>query len=161
MHALFKCQIFCCGKGNLRCDQTFYNRVVCQVQIHDYVVRNTALFESLAEEFCYVIFNTHGCENDREFLIGVITQGSLLYDLSCQTVMRQTVSGEDRKLLSADQSGQTIDRGNAGTDVVTRILTGNRVQRQTVYIDVRFRIDITQTVDRLSDTIEGTAEDVQ
>ena len=75
--------------------------------------------------------------------------------------MWQTISGENRKLLSADQSGQTIDRGNTGTNVVTRIFTGNRVQRQTVYIDVCFRIDITQTIDRLSDTIEGTAEDVQ
>ena len=57
VHAFFKCQILCCGEGNLRCDQTLYNRVVCQVQVHNYVVRNTAFFESLAEEFCYVIFN--------------------------------------------------------------------------------------------------------
>ena len=161
MHAFFKCQILCCGEGNLRCDQTLYNRVVCQVQVHNYVVRNTAFFESLAEEFCYVIFNTHSCENDRKFFIGIITKRSLFYDLSCQTVMWQTISGENRKLLSADQSGQTIDRGNTGTNVVTRIFTGNRVQRQTVYIDVCFRIDITQTIDRLSNTIEGTAEDVQ
>ena len=162
MHTFFKSQIFGGGQCHFRSDQSLNYMIVCQVQIHDNVVGNAALLEGLAEEVCHVILNAHSRENNSEFLIGSsVSQGSLLYDLSCQTVMWQTISGENRKLLSADQSGQTIDRGNTGTNVVTRIFTGNRVQRQTVYIDVCFRIDITQTIDRLSDTIEGTAEDVQ
>ena len=58
--------------------------------------------------------------------------------------MRKTVSGENRKLLSTDQSGQTIDCGDTGTDIITRIFTGDR----------------SQTVDRVADTVEGTSQDL-
>ena len=55
------------------------------------------------------------------------TKRSLLYDLCGKLVMGKTVSGENRKLLSADQGCQTVDGGDAGTDIVTRIFTGNRI----------------------------------
>ncbi len=61
-------------------------------------------------------------------------QRSLLYDLCCQLVMWKSVSGEDRQLLSADQCGQSVDGGDTGTDIVSRIFTANRVQRKTVDI---------------------------
>ena len=127
MHTFFKSQIFGGGQCHFRSDQSLNDRIICQVQIHDYVVRNTAFLEGTAEELSHVIFDTHRRKNDGEFFIGIVTKRSLLYDLCGKLVMGKTVSGENRKLLSADQSCQTVDGGDAGTDIVTRIFTGDRI----------------------------------
>ena len=127
VHAFFKCQILCCGEGNLRCDQTLNNRIVCQVQEHGHMVCNSAFFKCMSEEISHVVLDTHCSKHNSELLIGVLAKGSLLYDLRRKLVVRQTVSGKDRKLLSADQGCQTVDGGDAGADIVTRIFTGNRI----------------------------------
>ena len=127
MHTFFKSQIFGGGQCHFRSDQSLNDRVICQVQVHDYVVRYTAFLEGTAEELSDIVFDTHRCEHDGEFFIGVVTQRSLLYDLCGKLIVRKTVSGENRKLLSTDQGGQTIDGGDAGTDIVTRIFTGDRI----------------------------------
>ena len=80
-----------------------------------------------AEEIRYVVLHAHGRKYDTELLVRIVAQGSLLYQLCRQLIMGQTVAGENRQLLSSNQGGQTVDRGKSGTDIVTRILTGNRV----------------------------------
>ena len=160
MHAFLKCKILGSCQCYLRCDQTLYDRVVCQVQEHDNVVRYTAFLKGPAEEFCNIVFNTHSGKYDCKLFIGIISQRCLLYDLCCQLVVRKSVSGEDRKLLTTDQGGQTVNCRNTGMDIVSWIFTGNRVQRQAVDVSVLPQRKIgPSTVDRFSDTVEGTSKD--
>ena len=92
MHTLFERQIFCRGQSDFRCDQSFYHRIVCQVQEHDDVVGYAAFLKGTAEKFCHIVFDAHGGEHDREFFIAVAAEGSLLYDLCGKLVMGQAVS---------------------------------------------------------------------
>ena len=92
VHAFFECQIFSCGKCNLRSQKSFNDRVVCQIQKHNNVVGSTTFFKCTAKKFCDIVFDTHGSKYDREVFIGVTAEGSLLYDLCSQFVVRKTVS---------------------------------------------------------------------
>lgn len=121
MHAFLECKVLGSCQCYLRSDQTLYNRVVCQVQEHNNVVRYTAFLQGPAEELCYVVFNTHSGKYDCKLLIR-ISKGCLLYDLCCQLVVRKSVSGEDRQLLSTNQGGQTVDCRNTGMDIVSGYL---------------------------------------
>ena len=160
VHAFFKSKIFCGGQCDLRSQKSFYDRIIGKVQKHNYVVRCAALFESTAEKFSDIVFNTHCSKHDCKVLIGIITQRSLLYDLCGKFVMRETVSGKYWKFLTTNQSSQTIDRGDSCVDIVSRVFTFHRIQRKSVDIKAYLRSDLAQTVDRLSDTIEGTSEDL-
>ena len=146
MHIALKSKVLGSGQSHTRCNQTLYHRVICQVHKHGNVLGSSALIKCAAEEIRYVVLHAHSCEYDTELFIGIITQGSLLYQLCCQLIMGQTVSGKDRKLLSTNQSSQTVDSGKSGTDVVTRILTGYRIQRLSVDIPVNIGDDLAQTV---------------
>ena len=91
-----------------------------------YTLKYRGRYET-AEEFGNIVFDTHCSEYDCKFLIGVVSQRSLLYNLCSQLIMGKSVSREDRKLLASDQGSQSVDGGDTGTDVVTGILTGYRV----------------------------------
>ena len=132
VHSFFKSKILCGSEGNLRCKKTFNNRIICKIQEHNYMVCSTAFLEGTAEKFRYVIFDTHCRENNGKIFIRVLSQRSLLYDLCSQLVVWKTISGKDRKLLSSDQGGQSVDCGNTGVDIVSGIFTCYRVQRQTI-----------------------------
>ena len=123
------------------------------------MIRSTALLKGSAEKLCNIILNTHCSKHNGEILIRISAQRSLTHDLCSQLIMRKTVSRENRKLLSTDQGGQTINCGNTGIDVVTRILTSNRVQWQSIDVQADLRCDLTETIDRLSNTVKGTSQD--
>ena len=158
MHAFLECKVLGSCQRYLRSDQTLYNRVICQVQEHNNVVRYTAFLEGPAEELCYVVFNTHSDKYDCELFIR-ISQGCLLYDLCCQLVVRKSVSGENRQLLSTNQGGQTVDCRDTGMDIVSWVFTGNRVQRQAVDVSSYLCVNRSHAVDRFSDTVKGTSQD--
>ena len=158
---LFECQVFRHGEGHLRGDQTFHHRVVCQVQEHGHMVRHAAFFEGVAEEIRYVVFYAHGGKYDGEFFIGIIPQRRLLYDLGRQLVVGKSVPGEDRKLLPADQGGQSVDGGDAGADIVSRVLSAHRVERQAVHVPLQGGDDGAQVVDGLADAVEGAAQHIR
>ena len=132
MHSFFKSKILCGGEGNLRCKKTLNNRIVCQVQEHDYVVCSSAFLEGTAEKFCDIIFDTHCCENNGKFFIRAFSQGCLLYDLCSQLIVWKTISGKNRKLLTTDQRGQSVNRGDTGVDIVSWVFAGYRVQWKSV-----------------------------
>ena len=132
VHALLKCQVLCQCQGYLWCDQTLNHRIICQIDEHGYVGGNTALFKGAAEEISHIVFDTHSGEYDSEFLVRILSQRSLLYDLCSQLIVWKTISGKDRKLLSSDQGGQSVDCGNTGVDIVSGIFTCYWVQRQTI-----------------------------
>ena len=158
MHAFLECKVLGSCQRYLRSDQTLYNRVVCQVQEHNNVVRYTAFLKGPAEELCYVVFNTHSGKYDCKLLIR-ISKGCLLYDLCCQLVVRKSVSGEDWQLLATNQGSQTVDCRNTGMDIVSWVFTGNRVQRQAVDVSSYLCVNWSHAVDRFSDTVEGTSKD--
>ena len=124
------------------------------------MIRNSAFFESSFEKFGYVVLYAHSGKYNREFFVGIVSQRGLLYDLSSQLIMGQTISREDRKLLSADQSGQSVDGRNTCADIVSGILTHDRIQRKAVNINLNLRHHRPQTVDDLSDTVKGTAQNI-
>ena len=72
--------------------------------------------------------------------------------------MGQTASGENRKLLAADQGGQAVNSRNSGADIVSGILTCYRVQGLAVYIQADIGNNIPQPVDGLSDAVKGPAQ---
>ena len=123
------------------------------------MIGSTALLKGSAEKLCNIILNTHCSKHNGKILIRISAQRSLTHDLCSQLVMRKTVSRENRKLLSTNQGGQTINCRNTGIDVVTRILTGNRVQRQSVDVQANLWCDLAKTIDRLSNTVKGTSQD--
>ncbi len=71
MHIVFKRQIFCGGQSDFRGDQSFYHRIICQVQEHDDVVGYAAFLKGTAEKVCDIVFDAHGGEHDSEFFIAV------------------------------------------------------------------------------------------
>ena len=127
MHIFFKCKVFSGGQRNLRGDQTLDDRIVGKVQEHCHMVCNTALLKGSAEEISYVMLDTHCGEYDGEILIRAAAKRSLLYDLCGKLVVRKTVAGKDRQLLSTDQCGQSVNRRNSGADIVTRVFTSDRI----------------------------------
>ena len=88
---------------------------------------NTAFLKGPAEEIRHIMLNTHGGKDNGKFLVRVIAQRSLLHNLGSQLIMGQTVSGENRKLLSPDQSHQSVNRRDTGPDIVSGIFPRNRV----------------------------------
>ena len=134
MHILFKCQILRSCQCNLWRDQTFYNRVICQIQKHCYMIGNTAFFKCVTEEISNVMFDTHSSEYDCKFFIRIASKRSLFYNLCSKLIVRKSISGENRKLLSTNQSCQSVDRGNSGTDIVSWIFSADRVERKSVHI---------------------------
>ena len=91
------------------------------------MVGDSAFFKGTAEEVRHIMLDTHGGKDDGEFFLGIISQRSLAHDLGSQLVMGQPIPGENRKFLSADQSGQSVDSGNSGSDIVSRILSFDRI----------------------------------
>ena len=134
MHILFKSQIFCSCQCNLWRDQTFYNRVICQVQKHCHVIGNTAFFKCVAEEISNVMFYTHSGKYNCKFFIRITSERGLFYDLCSKLIVRKSISGENRKLLSTNQSCQSVDRGNSGADIVSWVFSADRVERKSVHI---------------------------
>ena len=98
------------------------------------MVSHAAFFKGTAEEVGYVVFDAHGGKYDGKLFVGSIPQGSLLYNLSRQLVVGESVSREDRELLPADQCGQAVNCGDSGVDIVSRVFPHDRVQREAVYI---------------------------
>ena len=159
MHALLKSQIFCGSESYLWSDQSFHHRVVGKVEIHDYMVGYAAFLKGPAEKFRYVVFYTHCRKDNGEVFITVPSQRSLLYDLGRQLVMGKAVAGENRQLLSADQSSQSIDGRNTGLDKVSGVFSGHRIQRQAVNIQTGLGGYWSQAVYGPSDAIKGAAQD--
>ena len=161
MFVALKCQILCNGQCNLRRDQTLYDRIICQIQEHTHMIGYTAFFKCLTEEIGYVVFYAHRCKYDRKFFIRIISQRCLLYDLCRQLIMRKSIAGKDRQLLSTDQSGQTINCRNTCTDIVTRIFTAYRIQRQTIDISLIRRKQWSQSIDRYSDSVKCSSQHIR
>ena len=159
MHSFFKGKIFGCCKSDLRSKKTLYYRIVCQIQEHDNMVGSTAFLKGTAEKFSYVIFYAHCCKYNGKVFIGVASQRSLLYDLRSKFVVGKSVSGKNRKFLSADQCCQTVDSRNTCVDIVSRVLSGYWIQRKSIDIQFYFRGNIAQSVNRLTDSVKGTSED--
>ena len=88
VHMPFKSQIFRDSQGNLRSDESFYDRVICKVQEHGNMVGNTAFFKSIPEEISDIMLDSHSGKYNSKLFIGIIPQRGLLYDLCRKLVMR-------------------------------------------------------------------------
>jgi len=106
----------------------------------------------------HIVFYTHGRKYDSKFFIGIVSQGRLTHDLRGQLVMGKSVSGKNRKLLSADQRGKAVNCGDPGPDIVSWIFPSHRIQRLAVYIRLFFRHDLAQVIDGLPDAVEGSSQ---
>lgn len=148
MACLFEGKIFSGGQRDLRCQKSLYNRVIGKVQKHNYMVRGAAFFKGSAEKFCNVIFDTHCGEYNCKIFVRVISKRCLLYDLCGKLIVRKTISGKNRKLLSADQGSKTINRGDSCIDIVSWIFTFDRIQRKSVDVQTYLRCDLAQSVNR-------------
>ena len=69
MHMLLECKVLGDGQRHLRSDKTLHDRIVCQVQEHCNMIRNTAFLEGVAEEISYVVLDAHGGEHDGELFV--------------------------------------------------------------------------------------------
>ena len=83
MHVTLKRQIFCHSQCYLWCDQTLYDRVICQVQEHTHMVGYSVLIKCLAEEICHVMLNSHSSKHNCEIFIRITAQRGLFYNLRC------------------------------------------------------------------------------
>ncbi|MPN55653.1 hypothetical protein SDC9_203337 [bioreactor metagenome] len=80
--------------------------------------------------------------------------------LDGELVVRQSVAGEYRQLLAADQRRQRVDGRDPRVDEVARVLARHRVQRQSVDVHALASVDLAAAVARLAESVEGTAEHV-
>ena len=161
MHVALKSQILGGRQSHLGRNQTLHHRVVCQIQEHGHVLVGAALVEGTTEEIRHVMLDAHGGEHDAELLVGIIAQGRLLYQLGRQLIVGQAVAGENRQLLAADQGGQAVDGGKARPDIIAGVFPHDRIQWLAVHIPVDVGHDLAQTVDGLSQTVKGTAQDLR
>ena len=104
-----------------------------------------------------VVFNAHGGEHNRE----IVTVGNcgLADNLNRQFVVFHTGTGENRQLLAANQRGERVDRGNTGLNEVSRIFTGNRVNRRAVDVAFFHGVNRAQPVNRAAEAVKHSAED--
>ena len=80
--------------------------------------------KSLNEEFGFLEGNAD-CREDNGEVTGVVAQHlGLTGDLSSQFGVGQTGAGEDRQLLTANQSVQSVNGRNAGLNELGRIVHG-------------------------------------
>ena len=156
MHILLKSQVLGYGECYLGGNQTLHYRIVCQVQKHGYMISHPALFKRPAEEVSNVMLDTHSRKHDGKLFSRIFPKGRLFDDLGRKLVVRKPVSRENRELLSPDQRCQSVDGGDPGTDIVSRILSSHRIQRQTIDVLLFSRHDRPQIINGLSDAIKGS-----
>ena len=104
-----------------------------------------------------VVFNAHGGEHNREIV--AVGNCGLADNLNRQFVMFHTGTGENRQLLAANQRGKCVNRRNTGLNEVSRIFTGNRVNRRTVNVAFFHGVNGTQPVNRAAEAVKHSAED--
>ena len=124
------------------------------------MIRYTAFLEGLAKIICNIIFDTHSGKYNGKLLIAAVSQRRLLHNLRRQPVVGKSVSGENRQLLSPNQRCQSVDGRNTGADIVSRIKTGNRIQRQTIDVSADIGVNRPQSVNGNADTVKGPSQHI-
>ena len=109
IHATLICQIFCRSQCSSWCQNSFNNRIIGQVDIHDNIIHDTCFFKRSSKQIRDVILDTHGTKYNTEIICIFTSQFCLSNDLNGKLIMRKTGSGKDRKLLTTDQSIQSIN----------------------------------------------------
>ena len=158
MHISFKCKILRRSQRHLRGDEPLDDRIICKIEEHRDMIGNTALLKCSSEKLRDIILDAHRGKYNAEPLIRPRTQRRLCDQLGCQLIVRQSVAGENRQLLSANKSGQTIDGRNTRIDIIARILAPARVERHAVHVDPYVRDDRSQPVDRSADAVKRPAQ---
>ena len=104
VHIFLKSKILCRCQCHFRSNETLHHRVIGEIQKHYHMGTCTTLLKSPLKVFCHIIFNTHSGKNHRKFftLVRIISKTCLLYNLSSQRIMGQTVSRKNRQLLPTD-----------------------------------------------------------
>ena len=75
--------------------------------------------------------------------------------------MRKTCARENRKLLSANQSVQSVNCRNACLNKLSRIVTSRRIHRKSVDVEHLFRNNVRPAVLWSSHTVEYTTEHIR
>ena len=75
--------------------------------------------------------------------------------------MGQTGTGENRQFLAAYQRVQAIDGTDAGLDKFGRIVTGSRVHRSPIDIEIFLGNDLGPTINGVAHTVEDAAQHIR
>ena len=159
VHIFFKRQVLCCRQRHTGRGDTFYRRVIRQVDKQYGTVNGSCFLKGFYEEVGLFKCNTHCREYNGEVLV-FAKYLCLSCDLRRQLIVRQTGTGEDRQLLSTYQCVQSVDGGHAGLDKLGRVYTGRRVHRQAVDISSLFRKDLRSVVNGASQSVKDTAQHI-
>ena len=81
----------------------------------------------------------------------------LAHNLHGKFVVFHTGTGEYRQFLPSDKCCQTINRGNTGVNVISRVHSCHRIDWLTVYICLLFGVNVTQTVNRSAESVKHSA----
>src|SRR5699024_4365258 len=73
---------------------------------------------------------------------------------------RQTGTGEDGQLLTADQGVQAVDGGNTGLDKLVGVVAGGGVHGQAVDVPVFGGQDLRSAVDGMAHAVEDAAQHI-
>ena len=134
VHAQFVGEVFGSGDGHTRGGDTFYRRVVGQVDEHNGTGQRAGTVKVFHEEVGFFEGDTYRREYDGEAFAG--TQYLCLTgNLRRQLGMGQAGAGEYRQFLAADQGVQSVDGADAGLNEFGRIVAGGRVHRPDVRRD--------------------------
>ena len=103
--------------------------------------------------------DTHSGKDNDKGIVGTAHLG-LARNLCGQLGMGQTAGGEDRKLLSAHQSVQAVNGGDAGLNEFLRIIPGGGVHGQAIDICAAVGQDIRAAVNRAAQTVKDSSQHI-
>ena len=122
----FEREVFGDGQRDAWRQDPLDHRVVGGVEQQQQLAGRGALLEGGANGIRVGVGEPHRGEDDAERLVA---RGRLGGDLGGEFEVRQPGDREDRQLLTADERGERVDRGDAGQDRVGRRLAVRRVER--------------------------------
>ena len=91
MHSFFKCKIFCSGQSHTRGCDTFYGRIVCQIDEQYGSVDGTCFLKTFHKEIGFFKGNTHSGKDNCKGFIGS-NNLSLTCNLRSELLVRKTGS---------------------------------------------------------------------
>src|SRR5881296_1269734 len=140
-----------------RRDEPFDRGVVSEVEEQDRPLEGARALEVVHEDAGVLVGDAHRREDDAERVLAA-EDLRLPRDLQSDLVVRQARAGEQRKLLTADQGVQPVDRRDARLDELGGMFAGVRVDRGPLDLHALLREDRRTSIRRLARSGQDAAE---
>src|SRR2546427_5375913 len=140
-----------------RRDESLDRGVVREVEEQGRPLQGAGAVEVVHEDAGVLVGDAHCRKDDAERVLAA-EDLRLPRDLQSDLVVRQARAGEQRKLLTADQGVQPVDRRDAGLDELGGMFAGVRVDRGPLDLHALLREDRRTSIRRFARPCQDAAE---